>query len=282
MTSDADYPRTTRGAFQESRSAELSEDDVAALVRVLDLQQLSPAVQRLRDWSLDRLELGDGESAVDVGCGTGSEVRRIALRVGDSGRATGVDANPRLLEVAAERTPSHSSARWSLASASDLPFADDSVDALRCERVFQHLEDPQAAADEIARVLRPGGRAVVVDSDWGTFVTVTDEPEIMRRVQEWGWRTQWPNPFAGRHLRAQLRSAGLEVDDDIGSSALVLPPEALLGGGPLGRTVESAQDEGVVTADEAARLVSGIEASAQRGDDFVAVTMFAVVARRPG
>lgn len=169
-----------------------------------------------------------------------------------------------------------------LASASDLPVADGSVDAVRCERVFQHLEDPQAAADEIARVLRPGGRAVVVDSDWGTFVTVTDEPEIMRRVQEWGWRTQWPNPFAGRHLRAQLRTAGLEVDDDIGSSALVLPPEALLGGGPLGRTVESAQDDGVITADEAARLVSGVEASAQRGDAFVAVTMFAVMGRRPG
>ena len=109
----------------------------------------------------------------------------------------------------------------------DLPFEDGSVDVLRCERVWQHLPDPQAAAAEVARVLAPGGRAAILDTDWGTAVSRVGDPDVQRRVNEASWR-RMANPFAGRHLRAQLQRAGLVVRPDIGSSALLLPDEMMM------------------------------------------------------
>ena len=61
---------------------------------VLDLQEQMPGVQRLRDWTLAALDPQPGERAVDVGSGTGTEVRRLAGLVGTDGEAIGVEPHP--------------------------------------------------------------------------------------------------------------------------------------------------------------------------------------------
>ena len=129
-------------------------------------------------------------------------------------------------------------------------------------------------------MLKPGGRVVIIDSDWATNVVHPGDPEVLARYRTFS-HTQWPNPYSGRFLRGQLLAAGLEVDPDIGSSALVLPDEALHGGGMMAMTAPAAIASGAVTADEVADLIAGIDAAAQRGDAFVSVTMFAVLGRRP-
>ena len=160
------------------------------------------------------------------------------------------------------------------------PFADGSVHVLRCERVFQHLTDPHAAAHEFARVLAPDGRVAVLDSDWGTAISHAGDADLARRYVEASWR-RMPNPFSGRRLPSQLRAAGLEVDDDIGSEALVMPPRVLLESGILRYNVAAATQDGAFTREEADRLLSGFEAAAREGTAFFSVTMFAVVGRRP-
>lgn len=206
------------GGFQERRAPELSASEIAGLVGLLDLQEALPSVARLREWSLDVLSPAPGGVAVDVGCGTDTELRRLAVRVGPKGRAVGVDINPALLQVAAERTPAGSAAEWLPGTATALPFDDQAVDVLRCKRVLQHLTDPQSAASEFARVLRPDGRAVVLDSDWGTAITVIDEADLARRVQEWGWQTHHRGrrraDFRGRGIGTRSRR-GLRLGDDV-------------------------------------------------------------------
>jgi ubiquinone/menaquinone biosynthesis C-methylase UbiE len=59
-----------------------------------------------------------------------------------------------------------------------LPFDDASIDLVWCERVLQHLTDPQPAIDDIARVLRPGGRVVLLDSDYGTRIVSDLDPDL--------------------------------------------------------------------------------------------------------
>ena len=108
--------------------------------------------------------------------------------------------------------------------AEELPLGDASVDLVTCERVLQHLEDPDAAVREFARVLRPGGRVVVIDSDWATSIVHPGDQDVLERYGAF-ILTQWPNPYSGRLLRGQLRAAGLDVDPDIGSSALVFPDD---------------------------------------------------------
>jgi SAM-dependent methyltransferase len=191
----------------------------------------------------------------------------------------GVEPDPGLRAEAERRAAGSSSAKYVDGDARDLPFADGSVDVLRCERVFQHLSDPEAATREFTRVLAPGGRVVVVDSDWGTLVHTPGDPDFVRRLCEFHWRLM-ANPFAGRHLRGQLHAAGLIVDPDIAATAVVMPDE-VIGGMQLWRpTFTKAIEEGVLTVDEVRQFERDIDDALDRGDAFVAVTMYGVLARK--
>jgi hypothetical protein len=88
------------------------------------------------------------------------------------------------------------------------------------------------------------------------------------------------NPFAGRHLRGQLHAAGLIVDPDIAATAVVMPDE-VIGGMQLWRpTFTKAIEEGVLTVDEVRQFERDIDDALDRGDAFVAVTMYGVLARK--
>lgn len=150
---------------------------------------------------------------------------------------------------------------------------------MHCERVWQHLANPAAAAGEIARVLRPGGRAAVLDSDWGTMLVEPGDADVVRRVCEAFWDAS-PNPFSGRRLRALLRGAGLEVDMDVGSSAAVMPDEMARNGGMTLQGIRRAVRAGTVTEPEATTYLTGLREAVGHGTAFMSVTMFAVVARR--
>lgn len=139
--------------------------DVQRQVAALDTQARVPGVANLRAWTLAALELRAGERALDVGTGTGEQVHALAEGVGARGNAVGVEPNAGLRAEAVRRAAG-TTATFVDGRAETLPFAADSVDAVTCERVFQHLPEPARAATEIARVLRPGGRAVVTDTDW--------------------------------------------------------------------------------------------------------------------
>lgn len=262
-------------SFHRGNVAEDAAADTAGQVFVLDMQESLPGVVRLRDWALAALAPRPGETAVDVGSGTGAEVRRLAAAVGESGRAVGIEPHAGLRAVAEERSAG-TGATFVDAEATHLPFEDGTVDVVRCERVFQHLTDPAGAVREFARVLRPGGRVVVIDSDWGTAVQTPGDPALVRRL--WDFRDgQSPNPYAGRHLPGQFARAGLAVDPDIAATAVIPPPGALLV--LVQKSLEDAVAAGVVTRAETDQLVAEIRAAQEAGEAFMAVTMFAVLGR---
>ena len=63
-----------------------------------------------------------------------------------------------------------------------LPFDDSTIDLVWCERVLQHLADPQSAINDIARVLRPGGRAVLAVQYYLTLITERGSFPILIRT----------------------------------------------------------------------------------------------------
>ncbi|WP_436492216.1 methyltransferase domain-containing protein [Actinokineospora sp. HUAS TT18] len=261
------------------RSEQINPGDLARLVDVLDRQAGLPGVVRLRSWAMLALSLKPGEHALDVGSGTGSEVQAFGAVVGSAGDAVGVEPNPGMRAVAEERAREHaSSARFVDGTAYDLPFPDATFDAVRCERVFQHLADPERAAAEIARVLKPGGRAVVIDSDWATAIMHPGDPDVLTQLSG-GMLAAIPNPYSGRRLAGQLTRAGLKVTD-IGSQALLQEADAVGEGSFLRAMAAMAVARGTITEDQSAALIDELAAAAEVGDFHMSVTMFAVLAHK--
>jgi ubiquinone/menaquinone biosynthesis C-methylase UbiE len=261
-----------------SFSAPTGGGDAAPLIAVLDIQATMPGVRRLRTWAREVLAPKPGEHAVDVGSGTGDELQLLATAVGSTGAATGVEPNPALLAESIRRAEeSGSTAKFVPGNAFELPFDESTVDILRCERVWQHLDEPQRAADEVARVLRPGGRALVIDTDWATTIMHPGDLEVVEAMRQM-WLKRFPNPFSGRKLAGQLSAAGLRVDD-IGSQALIQDPRAI--DTMLAAMTATASDQSFITEEQRDQLIGALRAGAASGDFHFSVTMFAVLASKP-
>lgn len=112
--------------------------------------------------------LKSGESVLDVGCGTGVLTRLAALKVGRTGRAIGIDPAAKMLEVAGKNAiKDGSSAEFRLAVIEALPFEDNRFDCVLSSAMLHHLP-PEVKAkglSEVHRVLKQGGRFILVDVD---------------------------------------------------------------------------------------------------------------------
>ena len=158
------FDPAVQGTVADINFTRIEQGGNEQMIGLLDWQGETLAVRRLRQWGMVAARPSIGETAVDVGCGTGAIARRLAKRVGRFGCAVGVEPNAEIRS----RAVSRNQARGSTASIVDgranaLPFPDASVDVVWCERLLQHLDDPQGAVNEFARVLRPGGRAIVLN-----------------------------------------------------------------------------------------------------------------------
>jgi ArsR family transcriptional regulator len=104
--------------------------------------------------------LAPGLVVADVGCGTGVFTGMLA-QVAD--RVIGIDREPTMLDAASARLGTPRNVELRLGNAERLPIEDDSVDLVILSLVLHHLENPSIALREAARVLRPGGRVLIVD-----------------------------------------------------------------------------------------------------------------------
>lgn len=265
---------TDRVSFHADR---VDSGQLDILVTILDLQAALPGIQRMRRWAHEVLAVTAGERALDIGSGTGSEVAHFAERVGPDGEAVGVDPNPVMVALARKRAEAAgSTARFVDGSVYQLPFPDGMFDAIRCERVYQHLDDPAAATAEIVRVLRPGGRVLLIDSDWYTAITHPGDPAVVRAMSE-VMLADTSNPGSGRRLRGYLAAAGCVIDD-IGSEAVIW--DAVSGAGLFRHMTNQAVERGAVTAEQQERFHLDLEHGFATEDYHLSVTMFAVLAHR--
>ena len=154
---------------------------------------------------------------LDLACGDGFYTRRIAERLGRGGSVVGVDLDPAYLEVARTEIRGHSGpAAIELVQApfDALPFGDGAFDFVWCAQSLYSLPDPVVVLAHVARVLRPGGIAAVLENDTlhQVFLPWPVSLELPLRVAELqGLSAQSANPgkfYVGRRLPAVFAAAG--------------------------------------------------------------------------
>lgn len=208
--------------------------DVADL---LDLQ-LSPLGLR----AIEALAPQIGDTVLDVGCGAGQSVLQLADRVSPTGRVTGVDIAPLLLEVARRRAVGRSHVDFIECDALRLALAERSIDCVYSRFGVMAFPEPVAAFSNFRRMMKPSGRLAFVC--WRAL----EENELdflpLQAAGLEGWLDPTPFSFADRdYVRTTLQAAGFRQvaiqahDEMVSSGDLDAMIAVLLSVGPLGKII---------------------------------------------
>lgn len=130
--------------------------------------------RRFRDHLVELARLDPGDSALDVGCGTGALALAARARVGSDGQVCGVDPSPQMVARARRKAAKAGvDVGFETAAVEALPFPDGTFDAVLSSLMLHHLteEGQRQGTGEIARVLKPGGKFLAVDIGGGTEAT---------------------------------------------------------------------------------------------------------------
>ncbi len=195
----------------------------------LDHLHLDQEISRLRTQSLlawqqelrmlMRFGLQDGMTVLDLGSGPGFIIEQL-LTILPKSQFIALDNEPAMLERARrllqEAHPDR--LRFVEASVMETGLSENSIDFAIARFLFQHLPDPVGAAREAQRILKPGGRLVLVDIDEGGFPILFDPPlpptlEVMRSLSAQAQAARGGNRNIGRHFWRILRAAGFQPLD---------------------------------------------------------------------
>jgi SAM-dependent methyltransferase len=258
----------------------MMEFDAEAASRV-EAAYLTPDIVAQRDRVRAMLALQRGERVLDVGVGPGFLAAEMAGEVGPDGRVSGIDPSEAMLEMAARRDLGEDAAglELRLGGVERIPYADGSFDAVVTTQVLEYVADIAGALAEIHRVLRPGGRVLVLDTDWDSLVWHAPDDELMTRVVT-AWDEHLADPHLPRRLGRSLREAGFEAGPPV-----VLPllnagdPSDSFSGSLLGLVAAFVVDRNGLTRDEVEAWAESMRALGE--DWFFSLNRYVFLARRP-
>lgn len=255
-------------------------DDPQEFVRYLDATRGTEFFRAIKRRSLALLDLRPGDRALDVGCGTGDEVIALAGAVGPGGLAVGADRSAAMVAEGRRRAAEGGlAAGFVRGDAQHLPFADGTFAGCRAERLLQHVPDADAALRELGRVTRAGGWLVVWEADLETLVFDAPDRATSRRIAHFicdGFR----HGAIGHQLYRRFLRLGLadvQAEPRIRAMTEFWLMETAF---DLRATARRAAEAGVVTAAQATDWLASLEAAAEEGTFFAAVSGFLVSGRK--
>jgi SAM-dependent methyltransferase len=210
-TGSADSPSPTpivsSNSYEQAGAAAEHEE----LTAYLRNSASTDTIQNAMDRAISTMVIEPGDRVLDVGCGPGDFLPRLAEAVGSHGFVAALDHAPGFLVEAralisslAINTPVECIEGDALA----LPFPDGTFDSAHTERVLMHLTDPDQALRELRRVVKPGGRVVCVEPDLVGMRIDHELPRLAQLLVE-GFTETIRFPAMGLELNRRMAGAGL-------------------------------------------------------------------------
>ncbi|MEV5407312.1 methyltransferase domain-containing protein [Thermopolyspora sp. NPDC052614] len=193
--------------------AEFAKPEAAAdpLMEFLEEVDRMPSIRAVKTTMLQAAGLRPGMRLLDVGCGSGIEVIRLA---GDHPEVsfTGLDPNPGLLAIARKRAAALANVEWVEARLEDAELPEGGFDVIRTERVLMFAAGPALGRqlDKLISLLRPGGRLVLFELDYGAMILPPgDHDDDVAREAHALMERAMPEPWAGRKIPVELAARGM-------------------------------------------------------------------------
>jgi SAM-dependent methyltransferase len=250
------------------------------IARKIEAIYLTPDILEQRARVLELLALRSGERVADLGCGPGLLAQEMAAKVGEHGAVECLDFSSSMIALAQRRCASLGWVNVRSGDVSALPYVTDAFDAAVCTQVYEYLRDVGPALRELYRILRPGGRALVVDTDWESCVWDSSDRARMRHMLDL-WDTHCSQPRLPRTLAGMLESAGFR-DVRLGVIPLVNARYCV-------DTYSYAMIDAIakyasklLDADEARAWAEDLHARGREGRYFFSLNRYAFSFRKPG
>src|SRR4051812_3146309 len=171
-------PGASTGTLEEGQVRAMF-DRIAGLYDVMNSVMTAGLHHRWRERAADLAALGPGDRALDVATGTGDLAFELARRVGPNGEVVGSDFSEGMLEHARRKSSGVANVRFEHGNAQALPYADDAFAAATVGFGARNFSDLPLGLREMARVVRPGGRVVVLE------ITTPTKPPLSTFFRLW-------------------------------------------------------------------------------------------------
>ena len=247
----------------------------------LDREYARRAIAEQRGRTLEALALLPGESVLDVGCGPGYLTVEMARVVGEGGHVHGIDVSEPMLAIARRRCAPFPWITLQPGDGHSIPLADASLDATVSVQVYLFSTSLERATAELYRVLRAGGRAVVVDTDWDSVVWHSSDRARMEHFLR-VWKQRFTNARVARSIPGALRKTGFAIERATAIPIVELSCDAeTYGSGPVAELPRYVTGKEGITAPDVRAWSEDQRALDASGDYFFALNRFLVVARKP-
>jgi ubiquinone/menaquinone biosynthesis C-methylase UbiE len=237
-----------------------------------------PYFNEVKVKTYELLQLEDAHSVLEIGCGTGNDIYRMASLLPNKSKITGIDKSAFMIEKAQNNQiyKCKENIEFKIADARVLPFKSSSFDRCRVDRTLQHIENPQQVINEAYRILKSNGIFVAYDNDWSSFSLSLTNNRLSRIVENY-WCDAFVNGRIASHLKAYFSTSGFK-NITIYPSTLVLDNFEIADKiYDIKKTINNALLEGLLSIKEAEDILTECKEQSSNNSFICALTSYTII-----
>lgn len=244
-----------------------------------------PADLSIREYVYCHIDWANAKSLLDLGCGDGYDLRRIAERASPDALLVGLDNSAVSIDEGRNAGSGYEQLIFQVADIEKgIPFDEGSFDIILSKNLLECIIDKEAHLHEIRRVLRSGGQIVCAHYDWDSQIIDGDDKDLVRRIiHVFGdWKQAWMadcDAWMGRRLWRTFQASGL-FEGSVHATTLA---ETRFEPGTYGHGMindfRALERRGMISGEQFEQFADCVEQLAKRGEYLYCLTMFVYVGR---
>jgi ubiquinone/menaquinone biosynthesis C-methylase UbiE len=259
-----------------------SNEEQTVYVNCLNYIDTIPYFKEIKAKTYELLDLEYAHALLEIGCGIGNDIYRIASLVSKKSTIIGIDRSTFMIEKAQSSRlfKYHKNIEFKVADGRELPYKNDSFNRCRIDRTLQHIENPQKVVNEAYRVLKTNGIFVAYDNDWSSFSFSLKDERLSRIIENYYCDT-FVNGKIGCYLKAYFSVSGFK-DITLYPSTLILNDfEVADKIYDISMTVNKALLDGLLTPIEAKNIINDCKVQTINSEFHCALTSYTIMGIKP-
>lgn len=246
------------------------------IVEFLEERAQFPDQMQVNNALIHVLSPKKGEHILEVGSGSGILSRLVASHLASGGHVTGIDISPEIINLSreyAQKENLDNMITFEVGDAKNVKYPDGIFDAAFAARLLLYLEDPEDIVIELNRVVKPGGRIVLMEWDFETLVVDHSDRELTRRILHWRNDNIDGNNWSGREIYRLMNMGGLD-EVSIFPVVTTTTEEKSSLTQSLWHAAANALEQDIITKEEHGSWVEEIESKIKNQQYFAGIVYF--------